>query len=174
MIKRRNLCPLLLSLIGFSLLPCFANESGKITVHINNLRNNKGVVRIALFSSKKDFDKSVHSIDQEGNSFAKAAVPVKNQEAVFTFDDIPYGDYAIKFFHDEDNSGKFKTNLFGIPKVEYQYSNNPDTNMFGMAPYENAKFHFNNPDLNLIIEMMQSNSHPHSKIKIRSSVPNQK
>jgi len=85
------------------------------------LRNNNGVVRIALFNSSKSYSADKFSADK---SFQKLIAPINNKEATATLENVPYGEYAIKLFHDEDNSGRFITNAFGIPKVEYGFSNN--------------------------------------------------
>ena len=71
-------------------------------------------------------------------------VKIKSQEAQCTFEDLAYGDYALKFFHDEDESGKFYKNFMGIPKVEYGFSNNAKGH-FGPASFEQAKFKLDKP-----------------------------
>src|SRR5262249_48714227 len=97
----------------------FAAPQGNVTVHITGLRNSKGVVRIALFNSADSYTKSKGTEGNAAGAFQKAAAPISAQQATYSFDSLPYGDYAVKMFHDEDNSGKFETGLFGIPKVEY-------------------------------------------------------
>jgi len=74
--------------------------------------------------------------------------PIKSGEATETFKDLPYGEYAIKFFHDEDKSGKFTTGRFGLPKVEYGFSNNA----YGLRsppPFDKAKFDFSSMSLKM-------------------------
>ncbi len=66
----------------------------------------------------------------------------KDGQATATLQNVPYGEYAIKLFHDEDNSGRFLTNAFGIPKVEYGFSNNAH-GLFGPASFGKAKFQLN-------------------------------
>jgi uncharacterized protein (DUF2141 family) len=85
-------------------------------------------------------------------AFKKAIAPIKGSEASVTLTDIPYGEYAIKLFHDEDNSGRFVTGMFGIPKVEYGFSNNAH-GVMGPASYEKAKFQLNNKKLDMPIDM---------------------
>lgn len=120
-------------------LAAIAADQGKIIVHVKGLKNDKGVVRIALFNSADSYEKSKSSEDKAEGAYNKTTAPIASQTASYTFDSVPYGDYAIKMFHDEDNSGKFVTGWFGIPKVEYGFSNNVLGKM-GPAPYEKAKF----------------------------------
>lgn len=40
------------------------------------------------------------------------------------FKDIPYGDYPIKLYHDENGNKKLDKNFVGIPREPYGFSNN--------------------------------------------------
>ncbi len=124
-------------------LPAFAEGiEGKITVNATGFKNDRGVARISLFNSATSYrqDKNV------GNgAFRKIAVPVKDGKAIAIFDKIPMGDYAIKLFHDEDNTGKFKNGVFGNAKVGYGFSNNA-RGAFGPPGWEAAQFHMNKAD----------------------------
>ena len=127
-----------------------ADNLGKVSVKVSDLKNDQGVVRVALFNSADTYNKSKSSEDKAGGAFKKGTAQIKSQKATFSFDNLPYGEYAIKIFHDEDNSGKFVTGLFGIPKVEYGFSNNALGKM-GPAPYDKAKFKLDAPELTLDI-----------------------
>jgi uncharacterized protein (DUF2141 family) len=132
--------------------PARASDAGKITIKIEGLRNSSGVVRIALFNSEKAYSESASTSDQAGEAFRKAVANISGNTADCTFEDVPYGDYAIKLFHDEDNTGKFKKNKLGIPQVQYGFSNNAKA-MFGPAPYAKAKFSFHDPVMNTTINV---------------------
>jgi uncharacterized protein (DUF2141 family) len=122
--------------------------AGNIEVVIKGLKNSRGVVRVALFGSKETYNND-HNIGM--GSFRKMAVPIDGNQATATFTAIPYGDYAIKIFHDEDNSGRFATNAFGIPKVEYAFSNDARA-VFGSPSFEKAKFLLNQASLPMEIK----------------------
>jgi uncharacterized protein (DUF2141 family) len=130
--------------------PSLADDahSGNITVAIMGLRNNQGVVRVALFGSKETYNND-HNIGM--GSYRKMVAPIESNCATATFSDIPFGDYAIKVFHDQDNSGKFVTNAFGIPKVEYAFSNNARA-MFRPPSYDKAKFVLDRAGLSMEIK----------------------
>jgi uncharacterized protein (DUF2141 family) len=127
-------------------------DSGKITVFIDGLRNNNGVTRIALFNSEGSYTDISSAPDQAGKAFRKAAADISANTSTYTFDDIPYGEYAIKFFHDENNNDLFKVGLLGTPKVEYGFSNNV-TGKFGPAPYSKVKFTLDVPEYKMIIDL---------------------
>lgn len=126
-------------------------DDGRISLHFTNLNNDKGVVRIALFKDKKSFSDSDGG-DAE-RAFKKDTVTIKNGACDYSFDKVPYGEYAIKAFHDEDNSGNFIKGAFGMPKVQYAFSNNAK-GTFGPPSYEKAKFSLNKEQLDMPIKMI--------------------
>ena len=139
---------LVLSLTSIAASMADDAPSGNIAVAIKGLKNSQGVVRVALFGSKETYNND-HNIGI--GSFRKLAQPIEGNQATATFTGIPYGDYAIKVFHDEDNSGKFVTNAFGIPKVEYAFSNDARA-MFGPPSFDKAKFKLDRADLSMEIK----------------------
>jgi uncharacterized protein (DUF2141 family) len=106
-----------------------------VHVEIDGLRNDKGQVLCALFSSAEGFPK---------NS-AKAAVHAKSDishgHAFCEFPGIPSGTYAVSAFHDENSNGKMDTNFMGIPREGVGASNNAKGH-FGPPKFEAAAFHF--------------------------------
>jgi len=145
----KYLLPALLISLSFP-LATLAEDLGKIVVQVTGLRNNQGVIRVALFNSADSYNKSKASEDKAGGAFKKGTATIDSQKATYSFEGVPYGEYAIKMFHDENNSGKFVTGLFGIPKVEYGFSNNALGKM-GPAAYDKAKFKLEKPELTLEI-----------------------
>jgi uncharacterized protein (DUF2141 family) len=88
------------------------------TVMVGNLDNKKGKLYIGWYGKAGDFrkaDKAVFKQVAEVNG--KETTPV-------LFENIPPGTYAIAIFLDENGNGKIDTNLFGIPKEKYGFSNN--------------------------------------------------
>lgn len=123
---------------------------GSLTVKVAKLKNNNGNVRIAVYNSQDNYNAEKGGGDSE-KACNKAVAEIKSNEAQTTFDDIPYGEYAVKFFHDEDKSGKFYKNFMGIPKVEYGFSNNAK-GRFGPAGYDQAKFKLDKPAMEMTID----------------------
>ena len=67
---------------------------------------------------------------------------MKNNVADVTFWNIPYGEYAIKVYHDANNDDKLNKNFLGMPTEEYGFSNNA-RGSFGPPSWDDAKFMFN-------------------------------
>ncbi len=107
-------------------------KSGTIIVKIKNLENNFESVRVGLYNSKASFN-------GKGKPFAGKVVKPTKQEAIAIFKNVPFGIYAIKIFHDENNNGKLDFNLMGIPSEGYGFSNNA-SGFFGPAEFKDAKF----------------------------------
>src|SRR5579885_2937048 len=122
----------------------FATDTANLSVTITGLNNDKGVVRIALFNSEKTYKEKAAAAANV--AFKKAAVTISGQQATYTFADVPYGTYAIKAFHDEDNSGKIAKNAFGMPLMQYGFSNNVRPK-FGPASFDKAKFDVKQPSV---------------------------
>lgn len=123
---------------------------GSLIVKISKLKNDKGNVRVAVYNTQDSYDAEKGSGDSQ-KACAKAVAEIKTNEAQCTIEDLAYGDYALKFFHDEDKSGKFYKNFLGIPKVEYGFSNNAK-GRFGPASFEQAKFKLDKPSMAMNLE----------------------
>ncbi len=54
-------------------------------------------------------------------------------------DDMPEGRYAIKAFHDVNDSGTMEFNITGMPKEPYGFSNNA-SGFMGAPKFEDAAF----------------------------------
>jgi uncharacterized protein (DUF2141 family) len=106
-----------------------AQAGNQISVPIQGLRNNQGVVRCGLYASAAGFR-------QPGKEFRGVAVPIANQQATCVFAEVPPGTYAVAVFHAENNETQLQTNFLGQPKEGYGFSRNPSTT-FG-APEFNA------------------------------------
>jgi uncharacterized protein (DUF2141 family) len=109
-------------------------QTGDLTLNIMGFENDEGSVKIALSNSKEDYT-------TKGQAFQGAIEVISNKTAHHIFEEIPFGIYAIKIFHDENNDGELDTNFLGIPSEDYGFSNNAKGN-FGPASWEDAQFTF--------------------------------
>ena len=112
---------------------------GNLTVIISGLKNNKGDVQIGLFNSKESYN-------GKEKKFKGAIIKVENKKVKWEVKNIPFGEYAIKAFHDEDSDDKIDTNFMGIPTESYGFSNNVK-GLFGPPSFDKAKFHFNSDSM---------------------------
>jgi uncharacterized protein (DUF2141 family) len=120
-------------------------EVGKLTVVPVGLEKDAGSVMIQLASSAADFE-------SDTVAFRSAVVKVENQRAVGVFEGVPYGEYAVKIFHDENGNEKLDTNFVGMPKEKFGFSNDA-LGRFGPPSYEQARFRFEAEEATIEIEM---------------------
>lgn len=126
--------------------PTLAQSGGQATlvVKITGLRSEKGQVKIAVFNSAEKWlgEQPVYS----------STISVESQTVLWKINDIPYGDYGIAVFHDENKNGKMDKNLLGIPAEAYGFSNNVRVT-FGPPTWEKAKFVIKPPSTDVSIEV---------------------
>lgn len=120
-------------------------KMGNLTVVITDIENNKGNIQIGLFNSEESYK-------GEKEKFKGAIIKVKNNKAIWILKDIPYGNYAIKAFHDENSDDKMNTNFIGIPIEKYGFSNNPSI-LFGAPSYSKTKFLINSVNTKIEIKL---------------------
>ena len=139
-------------LVGQAADTTMANPAaqGNLTVQVTGLKNDNGVVRIALFNDQQDYE---NKDPNAPGAYKKDKLPIKNGVAVWQLSNLPYGEYAIKLYHDEDNSGKLKKNLVGRPKEGVGFSNNPKLDNHAPS-YDQVKFTVGQPSTNMAIKII--------------------
>lgn len=104
-------------------------NSTQFELIIQGIDKIEGEIRIAVFDSKKKYTKDpIHAI----------VLPVDSTTMVWK-QNMPFGEYAIAVYHDKNKNGKIDTNLLGIPKEDYGFSNNA-RGRFGPASWNDSKF----------------------------------
>ncbi|MGY0406803.1 MAG: DUF2141 domain-containing protein [Polaribacter sp.] len=101
-----------------------------LTVNISGLSSDKGILMVGVYTKKETFLKK---------QFRGTIVKIKDKKSVVIFKDLPAGEYAVSFVHDENDNKKMDTNFFGIPKEDYGCSNNA-RGFMGPPKYDDAKF----------------------------------
>lgn len=128
-----SLAYIISSLTGMSFPnPTKAQSAAQATIilKITGFRSEKGQVRIAVFNSPEKWpEEPVYS----------STIDVNSQTVIWKINDVPYGDYAVAVFHDENRNGKMDKNLLGMPLEAYGFSNNVRVT-FGPPKWESAKF----------------------------------
>ena len=129
-----SLAYIILFSVGVSFAPSsLAQSGGKATLilKITGLRSVKGQVKIAVFNSSEKW------LGQQ--PIYSSTINVDSQTVTWRINDVPYGDYGVAVFHDENSNGKMDTNVLGIPQEPYGFSNNVRIT-FGPPSWEDAKF----------------------------------
>jgi uncharacterized protein (DUF2141 family) len=105
-------------------------ETFTLTVNIAGLNSNKGSLLVGIYNKEDHFLKT---------RFKSAIIKITDKKSMVIFKDIPKGEYAVSFVHDENDNKKMDTNFIGIPKEDFGCSNNA-TGFMGPPKYEDAKF----------------------------------
>ena len=119
-----------------------------LAVSVTGLKSAAGQVAIAVFSGSDGFP------TDDARAAHRARVSIDGAgRAQALFKDLAPGDYAVAVFHDDDNSGKLETNLFGMPKKGYGFSNNARPSL--RAPrFDEARFALPDEGAKAVIELM--------------------
>jgi uncharacterized protein (DUF2141 family) len=128
----------------------WSQQTGTLIVEIDSFRNSDGQAAISVHDNEKGFPGGEESMVQ-----AKY-VQIINGKATAKFNDLPFGEYAISAYHDEDKNEELNTNWIGIPKEGTAASNNAKGKM-GPPKYEDAKFNFKNDGQKITFEMWYFN-----------------
>jgi uncharacterized protein (DUF2141 family) len=119
-----------LSIAGVLLLSqgSFAHE---LSLRIDKIKSDKGVMLVALHNNVKSYDAN-------GEAVTAKKLPLNGPELVVDFGDLPAGTYAIKLYQDENENGEIDKSFMGIPTEGYGFSNNGGA--FGPSSFEDASF----------------------------------
>jgi len=134
---------LLFGILSFHL---FSQSSGTLIVEISSFRNDDGKVAISIHNGDDGFPGGEETMVQ-----AKYA-SIKDGMAIAEFDNLPFGEYAVSTFHDENENEELDTNWIGIPKEGTAASNNAKGKM-GPPKYEDAKFDFSENGQKITFDM---------------------
>jgi uncharacterized protein (DUF2141 family) len=111
------------------------NNAGKFILSVVGFESNDGKAMIALFNSEEGYSET-------GENFKSNALEIEDLKTEWVIEGLPFGEYAIKLYHDENGNNKMDRNMLGIPSEDYGFSNNA-SGSFGPADYEDAKFVLN-------------------------------
>jgi uncharacterized protein (DUF2141 family) len=137
--SKKWMSPFLLGFAAALTSPALAQQSS-ITVNISGVRAQKGNIVVCLWKQQdKDFP-----ICSDTASFQHITVKVTASTVTATFQNVPYGEYAISAFHDENQDGKLNRGFMGRPKEGIALSNmDPSKGDRGRPSFERSKFTVN-------------------------------
>lgn len=138
MIKRIALLLTVFTLLSFSV--SITEETYSLTVRAEGFRNSKGEVLFALYNK----DGSIPDEKYE-NYFKKGISKIdKNGTAIFTFKNLPKGNYAVNILHDENKNGKIdKKFMLPMPSEGIGFSNYESIGMSNRPKFSKASFEVN-------------------------------
>lgn len=135
--QTRRLSCILLALSG-ALLSTQVNASkntGQLIVHFYGLDSNDGELGASIVNSAE------HFLGDYRKSSRFIRTRIVNQQVTWVIIRLPYGEYAISAYHDENKNKRYDLNLLGIPVEGYGFSNNVKVK-FSAPEYQQAKFNF--------------------------------
>jgi uncharacterized protein (DUF2141 family) len=148
----RNAIALVFLMVFFSLEPAHAgdiqtspNQTGSITVRLTGVENDQGPVKLCVCRSEDEYTGKT-------KEFCTASTELKSRKAEWVFENMPYGTYSIKAFHDENGNSRLDKDVLGIPTEQYGFSNNA-RGRFGPPPFVKTAFTLNAPQMTIAIEL---------------------
>jgi uncharacterized protein (DUF2141 family) len=124
-----------------------AQSSGTLIVEIGSFENDEGKVAASIYNSEEGFPGSEETMIQAVFGI------IKNGIAMIEFKELPFGEYGVSAFHDENENDELDTNWIGIPKEGIGASNNTKGKM-GPPKYEDAKFKFDKDNQKIHFEII--------------------
>jgi uncharacterized protein (DUF2141 family) len=91
--------------------------SGTITARMRGFKNDSGQVFVVVFDQAKGFP------GKRQKAVRRAFRPIHSGAVTVNFDDLPPGDYAIAFVHDENANRHLDLNAVGFPQEGIGVSN---------------------------------------------------
>ena len=121
------------------------NQTGSITVQLTGVENDQGTVKLCVCRSEDEYTGKT-------KEFCTASTEIKSKKAEWVFENMPYGTYSIKAFHDENGNSRLDKDVLGIPTEQYGFSNNA-RGRFGPPPFVKTAFTLNAPQMTIAIEL---------------------
>ncbi len=106
------------------------NQEFTLTIIIKNIKKIEGNMLIAVHNSASTF---------LNERYQSASVKITDNTLKTSILGIEKGTYGVAIFQDVNANGKLDTNMMGIPKEPYGFSNDAKA-MFSAPSFEDAKF----------------------------------
>ena len=106
---------ILTGILFFNLLSTgflFGQPEYSLEIEIEGIRNGKGKIFFQLF-------------DKEQKVLYEIVADIINGKSILRFSELKPGEYAFRYFHDENNNGKLDKNILGVPREGFGFSNDP-------------------------------------------------
>ena len=128
------------TLIIASLFTTAIASASTLDFTVDGIKDGQGQLYVQIFKGADNY--------RAGKAHGGTMVEVKASSATLRFSDLTAGEYAIRFFHDQDSDGKMATNLFGIPTEGFGFSNNAKI-AFGPPSFDEMKITITETDTHI-------------------------
>ena len=124
----------------------YACAASTLLIDVQDVVKSTGTLMIKLVNSEAAYGDKAEPVSAQMIDVTKAgAVQVR-------FDDLAPGTYAVMIMHDENNNGKLDSNIIGIPKEGYGFSNNP--NVMRQPTFDEVKFEVKDRETKIVINII--------------------
>ena len=114
------------------LLPFLGIAQNELVVEIEGVQSSAGNINVAVYNKADGFLK----FEKVYKSDSSRAVAGQTRVRI---SDLPNGEYALAFFHDENGNDVLDTNWLGIPKEPVGFSN-ARMKTFGPPSFKECSF----------------------------------
>ncbi|MEO0570622.1 MAG: DUF2141 domain-containing protein [Bacteroidota bacterium] len=118
-------------------------QTGELIVKINNIGSEAGKLVVGLYASEENWLESTVK-GKHGE--------IHGSTSEVIFKDVPYGQYGVSLFHDENNNDKLDMRFGFLPKESTACSNQAPAR-FGPPKWKRAKFDFNSRSQTIKIKL---------------------
>jgi uncharacterized protein (DUF2141 family) len=125
----------LLAIFFVSFLLSGQEKKADLTVVLKGLKV-QGTVYVSLYDKDNGFP------TKSENAFKNNIKKVTASTETMVFKGLPFGEYAVSVWHDENGNGKMEKSFIGIPKEGMGVSNDAKGKM-GPPKFKDAKFNVN-------------------------------
>ena len=130
-----------LTVLGLVVALVSIKAQGTITVIATDVESDKGEVYFMLHREADDTFP-----DGMEKSFQVIKKKAQKGDVAVSFENIPFGEYAISIAHDKDGNGEIKKSFIGMPKEPIGASN---MQRFGKPSWRKSKFQLTAEQSNL-------------------------
>lgn len=121
-------------------------RAATLSIELVDITASTGTIGVQLVDSKAIFDGG-------GKPVAAKQIKATGVETIsLKFEDLKPGKYAVMVMHDENDNGKLDSNILGIPKEGYGFSNNP--NVMRRPTFEEAMIEVEAADKAITINIL--------------------
>lgn len=121
-------------------------ESGDLSIEIPEIKEQKGSIYIIVYNSEDGFPNDAEK------AVYKKSIEEYSGSITHTFEDIPFGEYAILVMQDKNNNGKMDRKRFP-PKPKEPMGMSNMTKM-GRPSYSDALVNFNEDGMVVSIQLL--------------------
>lgn len=130
------------TLLCAALMASGAALAATIEVHVSNIGNAKGQIRVAVCDQERFLKQCLYT----------ASAPAQAGETVLKVANVPAGTWAVLAYHDENDNAELDRNMIGIPKEDYGFSRDA-ASRFGPPKFADAAITVEDGDMAVKIKL---------------------